>query len=268
MHTETGNGFHQVINFLPVGKGKEDRRHRADVLNKGRDVQQMTVNAEQFGEHHADDVHTIRDGDPCQLFYRQHVRHFIDATTEVFDTVGIGNVAMPGLALAHFFGAAVVIADIRHAVDDFFTVKLQDNTKRTVRRRVVRAEVEEHKVLVVSPALHPPVFRLKGQRFHFQILLGFGQLKRVEFGRARRIIFTQRMAFPGLRHHDARQVRVAFDINTKHLPGLTLVPVGVREKFSEGRHAQVVFRQRHLEHDIAITLNGNQVVENGKIRGG
>ena len=133
---------------------------------------------------------------------------------------------------------------------------------------MVRTEVEEHEVLVFGTALHAPVFRFEGQRLHFQILLRFGQLKRIEFGGARRVVFTQRMALPGMWHQQARQVRVTFDINTKHFPGFTLIPVGVREQFGEGRHTQIVFRQCHLEHDIAIAFNGNQVVENGKIRGG
>ena len=268
VHTETGNRFHQIVDFLTVGKGEEDRRHRADVLNKRRDIQQMAVDAEQLGEHHANNVHAIRHSDPGQFFHRQHVRHFIDAATEIFDTVGIRNVAVPGLALAHFLCAAVVITHVRHAVDDLFAIKLQDNTECTVRRRVVRAEVEEHKVLVFGTALHAPLFRFEGQRFHFEVLLGFSQLKRIEFGGARRIIFTQRVAFPGVRHHDATQIRVAVEGNAKHLPGFTLIPVGVREEFGKGRHVQIVFRQCHLEHDIAVAIDRNQVVENGKIRRG
>ena len=268
VHTEPGNRFHQIVNFLPIGKGEEDRRHRADVLNKGRDIQQVAVDAEQLGEHHADHVHAIRYGDPSQFFHRQHVRHLVDAAAEIFNTVGIRDVAVPGLTLAHLLGAAVVITDIRYAVDDLFAVQLQNNAERTMRRWVVRTEVEEHEVLVVGAALHAPLFRFKGQRLHLQILFGFGQLKRVELGGARRIIFTQRVTFPGRRHHDATQVRVTIEGNAKHFPGFTLIPVGVGEQFGEGRQMQIVFRQRHLEHDVAVAIDGDQVIENGKIRGG
>ena len=174
---------------------------------------------------------------------------------------------MPGLTLAHLLGAAVVITDIRYAVDDLFAVQLQNNAERTMRRWVVRTEVEEHEVLVVGAALHAPLFRFKGQRLHLQILFGFGQLKRREFGSARRVIFTQRVTFPGLRHHDAAQVRVTVESNAKQIPGFTLIPVSVREQFGEGRYVQVVFCQRHLQHDVAVTIDRNQMVENGKIRG-
>ena len=132
MHTETGDCFHHIVNFLTVGKGEEDRGHRADVLNKRRDVQQVAVNAEQFGEHNANHVYAIRYGDTRQFFYRQYVRHFVDAAAEVFDTVGIRNVAVPGLAFAHFLSATVVVADVRHAVDNFFAVKLKYDTECAV----------------------------------------------------------------------------------------------------------------------------------------
>ena len=161
---------------------------------------------------------------------------------------------MPGLTLAHLLSTTVVVADVWHAVDNLFAIKLKDNTESTVRRRVVRTEVEEHEVLVVGTALHAPVFRFEGQRLHLQILLGFGQLKRIEFGSACRVVFTQRVAGPGLRHHDARQVWVAVEGHAEHFPGFTLVPVGVREKFGDRRQMHVVFRQCHLEHDIRITV--------------
>ena len=228
----------------------------------------MAVDAEQFGEHHADHVDAIRHGDPGQFFYGQHVRHLVDAAAKVFDTVGVRDVAVPGLALAHLLGAAVVVTDIRHAVDDLFAIQLQNNAEGTVRGRVVRTEVEEHEVLVVGAAFHAPLFRFESQRFHLQILFGFGQLKRIEFGGARRVVFTQRVAFPGRRHHDATQIWVAIEGNTKHFPGFTFIPVGVGEQFGEGWQMQIVFRQRHLEHDVAVAVDGNQVIENGKIRGG
>ncbi len=161
---------------------------------------------------------------------------------------------MPGLTLAHLLSTTVVVTDIRHAVDNLFAIKLKNNTECTVRRRVVWTEVEEHEVLIVGTALHAPVFRLESQRFHLQILFGFGQLKRVEFGGARRIVFTQRVTRPGWRHHDARQVRVAVEGHAEHFPGFTLIPVGVREKFCEGRQMHVVFRQCHLEHDIRVAV--------------
>jgi sugar/nucleoside kinase (ribokinase family) len=46
-------------------------------------------------------------------FYRQHVRQVVHHPAEVVDTVGVGDEAVPGLALGHLLGATVVVADVR-----------------------------------------------------------------------------------------------------------------------------------------------------------
>ena len=174
---------------------------------------------------------------------------------------------MPGLTFTHFFSTTVVVTDIRYTVDNLFTIKLHDDTEGTVRRWVVRAQVEEHKVLIIGTAFHAPVFWFEGHAFHFQIFFLLCQLKRIELGSTRRVIFTQRMAFPALWHHDTCQVWVPNDINTEHFPGFALIPVGVGKQPGDGRNMQIVFGQCHLEHDVAITFNRNEMVENRKIRG-
>lgn len=95
MHTETGDRFHDVVDFLTVSKGEEYRGHRADVLNERGDIQQMTVDTEQFRQHDANHVDAIRRGDACQFLNRQYVRHFVNAAAEVLDTVGVRNVTVP-----------------------------------------------------------------------------------------------------------------------------------------------------------------------------
>ena len=80
----------------------------------------------------ADYVNAIRRGDPCQFLNGQHVWHFVDAAAEVLNTVGIRNVAVPGLTLTHLLGTTVVVTDIRYTVDNLFAIKLQDDAERTV----------------------------------------------------------------------------------------------------------------------------------------
>src|SRR3546814_3336635 len=72
---------------------------------------------------------------------------------------------MPGLAFTHLLGTAMVVADVRHAVDDLFAVELQHDAERTMRGRMIGAEIEEHEVLVVGALLHAPIFGLEQQRF-------------------------------------------------------------------------------------------------------
>lgn len=70
---------------------------------------------------------------------------------------------MPGLALAHLLGTAVVIADVGHAVADLLAIELQHQTEGTVRGGVVGAEVQEHVVLVLVATGHAPLFRFEQQ---------------------------------------------------------------------------------------------------------
>ena len=130
---------------------------------------------------------------------------------------------------------------------------------------MVRAQVEEHVVLVGAGALHAPVFGAEARRLFFKLLLGEVEAVRVEFGGAGREVLAQRVTFPGRRHHDARQVRVAREVDTEHVPDFTLVPAGVRPDTGDGRDAQVALAQRDLDHHIAVTFQRHQVVEHGEI---
>lgn len=225
----------------------------------------MAGDTEELGQHHADGVDLLWHLDAGQLLDREHVRQVVHYPAEVVDAVGVGDEAVPGLALGHFLGATVVVADVRYAVDDLFTVQLQDDTERTVRGRVVGAEVEEHVVLVGALALHAPGFRVEACRFLFKLLLGQGQAVGIELGGAGRVVLAQRVAFPGGRHHDAAEVRVAGKVDAEHVPDFALVPVGVRPDTGHGRQVQVAFAERHLDHHIAVTLDRQQVVEHAEV---
>src|SRR3546814_19671856 len=97
----------------------------------------------------------------------------------------VRNVRMPGLALTHLLGTAMVVADVRHAVDDLFAVELQHDAERTMRGRMIGAEIEEHEVLVVGALLHAPIFGLEQQRFLIEILAHLIEHERIEqIGRA------------------------------------------------------------------------------------
>ncbi|XMR53605.1 hypothetical protein ACLK2G_12130 [Escherichia coli] len=118
-----------------------------------------------------DHVDPRRHSDAGQLLDRQHIGQVVHHAAQVFDPVGVGDVAVPGLALAHLLGAAVVIADVGHAVADLFPVELQHQAEGAVRGGVVRPEVQEHVVLVLVAAGHAPLFRLEQQVVLLLILL-------------------------------------------------------------------------------------------------
>ena len=88
----------------------------------------------------------VRHFDARQLFHRQHVGQVVHHPAQVIDAVGVGDVGMPGLALAHLFRAAMVKANLGHGIDDLLAVELQHDAKYAVHARMLRSQVEKHEI--------------------------------------------------------------------------------------------------------------------------
>jgi hypothetical protein len=191
--------------------------------------------------------------------------------TEIVDAVGVRDVGVPGLALAHLLGAAVVVADVRHAVDNLLAVELQHDAEGAVRGGMVGAEVQEHEVLLGSAALHAPLFRLEQQRLLVQILPHLVQHEGIEFGGPCVVFLAQRVPFPARRTQDAAQVRVAGESDAEQVPDLALVPVGVGVEWDDGGDTRHLAAERHLQPQLALrrwraALDREQVVHHREIR--
>ena len=119
----------------------------------------MTDDPEQLGQHDADDLHAVRHLDPGQLLDRQDVGQVVHHPAEIIDAIGVGDVGVPGLTLAHFLGAAMVIADVGNGIDDVLAVELQHDPKHAVHARMIGAEVEEHELVCFAVAREAPTAR-------------------------------------------------------------------------------------------------------------
>ena len=82
-------------------------------------------------------LHAVRHLDAGELLDGEHVRQVVHHAAEIVDAVGVRDVGVPRLPLAHLLGAAVVIADVGHRVDDLFAVELQHDAEHAVRARMV-----------------------------------------------------------------------------------------------------------------------------------
>ena len=98
---------------------------------------------------------------PASRLDRQHVGQVVHHAAQVVDAIGVGDVGVPGLALAHLFGAAVVKADVGHGIDDLLAVELQDDAQDAVGARMLGSQVEKHEIGVLSPSLQPPFLRVE-----------------------------------------------------------------------------------------------------------
>ena len=172
---------------------------------------------------------------------------------------------MPRLPLGHFLGAAVVVADVRHAIEDFLAIQLQHDPEGAVRRGVVGPQIQEHVISVGRATGHAPFLGHEAQRFLLEVLFGVVQAEGVEFGGARRVILAQRMALPGAGHQEPHQVGVTLELDTEKIPDLAFVPVGVGPDTGDGRQLQVVGSERDLDAHIAVSLDRQEVIKDGEI---
>ena len=267
MHAKAGDRLDHVVGLLAIRKHPEDRAHRADVLHIGAEEHQVAGDTEELAQHYAHDLDPFRHLNAKHVLEVHDVGQFVHHPAEIVHPVGIGDVGMPGLALGHLLGAAMVIADIRHRADDFLAVELQHDTEYAMHRRMVRAHVKEHELGIAGLALHAPVFGLELQGVLFLVLALRVQVQRFELGRAGGVILAQRVALPGRRHENAAQVRVPVEGDPEHVPYFALVPVGVGPYAGGGGRAQIVVEQRDLEADLGNRRQAEQVIDHGEIRG-
>ena len=84
---------------------------------------------------------------------------------------------MPGLALAHLLGAAVMIANIGHGIDDFFAIELQNDAQNAMRARMLGPDIEEQEIRRRRGLASCPNLRAGSAALLFGVLLLIRKLK-------------------------------------------------------------------------------------------
>ena len=123
----------------------EHRRHLPQVLRKSAIPDQVADDAKQLRQHHANHLGPGRDLDTGQLLHCREIGQVVHHAAQVIDAIGVWDVGVPGLALTHLFGAAMMEADLGNGVDDLFAIELHHNAQDTVRARMLRTHVEKMK---------------------------------------------------------------------------------------------------------------------------
>ncbi len=77
MHAATGYGFDDGEQPLPVGEHVEHGGHLPDVLGIGAEEHQVAGDAEQLGQHDADDLRPGWNLDSCQALHCHDVRQVV-----------------------------------------------------------------------------------------------------------------------------------------------------------------------------------------------
>lgn len=243
----------------------EHRGQRAEVLRERAVPDQVADDAEDLGEHDADDLRPRRYVDPGQLLDGEAVREVVHHAAEVVDAIGVGHERVPRLALGHLLGAAVVKADVGHGIDDALAVELQDDPQDAVRAGVLRTDVEEQEVGAVGLSLEAPVLGPEAQRLLLLLFAIVRELEDAHLGGAGGMLLAQRMALPRRRHEDAPQRAVTLEAHAEHVPGLALVPARRRPEVGGGRQRGSFTDERDLDPDVGVSFERQQVVDDGEV---
>ena len=142
MHARARGALVEHHQLFALFKAPQRRGQRADVHRLRGDVEQVRKNAADLAIEHADQLAAARHRDAEQLFRSQAERMLLVHRRDIIEPVEIRDRLQIGLLLDQLFGAAVKQADMRIDPRDDFAVELQHQTQNTVRRRMLRPEVD------------------------------------------------------------------------------------------------------------------------------
>jgi hypothetical protein len=130
----------------PIG---HDRRG-AELHAAGAEADEVGVDPGELHHEHADDVGALGDlvGDAEQLLDGQAVRRLLEHRREVVHAGAERDALHPGAELHVLLDAGVQVADAGAGLGDRLAVELEDEAEHAVRRRVLRAHVDDDPLLV------------------------------------------------------------------------------------------------------------------------
>jgi len=102
------------------------------------------LNPRQLIQQNAQPLRTRRQLQLQQLFYREAVGEIVSHRAQIVDAIRERHHLLIKLRLARLLDAGVQVADVRRDVDDDFAVDLEHQSQHAVRRRMLRAHVEDH----------------------------------------------------------------------------------------------------------------------------
>ena len=142
VQARAAGAFVEHHELFALFKAPERRRQRPNIHRLRGDVQKVVQNAANLGIEHANQRPTARHFHTCQLFNCQTPGMFLVHRRHVIQPVEIRQVLQIRPAFHQLFGAAMQQTDMRITALYYFAVKFQHQSQNTMRRRVLRAEVD------------------------------------------------------------------------------------------------------------------------------
>ena len=147
-----GQIFEDVLDALALLDRVHKRRREipTDIERVRSDGEHMREDAAEFGGHRPDHLRVFRYLNIGQILGRSRVGPLVEQPRrDVVPAVGVRHdlVAIRAV-LAHLLLTAVEVADVGFEVDHLLAVENGLDVEHAVGRRVVRADVEEHRLAV------------------------------------------------------------------------------------------------------------------------
>ena len=151
VHAQAGDELEEAQHLFALAPAVEHHRHRADVHAVRRLEQQVRRHAVELDEHHADPRRARRHLDVEQPLDRHAVDELVRERRRVVHARDVGAALHVGELLAGLLHAGVEVADHRLDAQHLFGVELHHEAQHTVRRRVLRTHVDDHRVVERRP---------------------------------------------------------------------------------------------------------------------
>ena len=137
-------GLLEVVDALPFLEQPEERCERADVERGGPQPDEVRDDAAHLAGDHPEHLAALGDLDPHQLLRRHGEAHVVRHGREVVHAVGQGNELIVVPVFPLLLEPRVQVADVGDHPHHDLAVKLHDEPQHTMRRRMLRPDVDEH----------------------------------------------------------------------------------------------------------------------------
>ena len=185
-HALAADRLEQAQDVFALAEAVQEDRHRAHVHGMRSQPDQVRVDAGQFVHQYPQPLRFRRNFQPEQFFDRQHVAEIVGHRAQVVDAVGQRHYLLIKLGFAGLLNAGVQKSDVGHDAHNIFAIDLQHQAQHAVRRRMLRAHVQDHGFVLTGFERGMVEVRW----CHLAVAL-------------HRIVFAQRVAFPIFGHQQA-----------------------------------------------------------------
>ncbi len=147
VHPRPAGHLEEVEDLVAVVEAVPEERDRSELERRRAEPDEVRVDAVQLRQRHPRPGGAARHLDPEELLDREDVEELVRVEGDVVDARRVRHRLPPRLVLHVLLEARVEVADDRADARDRLAVEVDDEPEYTVRRRVVRPEVDAQDVL-------------------------------------------------------------------------------------------------------------------------